>query len=159
MRLSFSNAKKSVNDLCKLYNIYTEFTGKYLSHLLLLAIRIYIGWLFFNSGLEKISNIDNSIILFAYKYNLSLISPEIAVHLSIFVELTFGALVILGFLTKLTALPLAIMTILTQALVLQHEQHNYWLFLLTTLMVFGGGLLSIDEILYKVLAKINNKNK
>lgn len=153
MKFSIANAKKSSQDLCKFYQIYINFTSKYLSHFLLLAIRIYIGWIFFNSGLTKIASIDNTIILFAYEYNLPFISPELGAYLSIFAELVFGASVILGFLTKLTALPLAIMTVIIQSLVFQNEQHFYWLFSLLTLVVYGGGLISLDGIISKICTR------
>lgn len=157
MKFSIANAKKSAKDLCNFYQIYTNFTAKYLSQILLLAIRVYIGWIFFNSGLNKLSSIDDTIILFAYKYNLSLISPEIVVYLAIFVELFFGTSIILGFLTKLTALPLVIMTVIIQTLVFQNEQHFYWLFSLITLMIYGGGIISIDGIMGKICKKYKCK--
>jgi putative oxidoreductase len=153
MKFSLTNAKKSCDDLKKAYQIYVGFSAKYVSNFLLLSIRVYIGWIFLNSGLVKLSNIDNTIILFAYEYDLPYISPEIAAHLSIFAEIVFGSAIIVGFVTKLSALPLIIMAVVIQTLVEQNDQHIYWIFLLGTLAIYGGGLISFDGIASKFLYK------
>jgi len=149
MKLSVENAKKSIADLQGFYEKYINFLTKYVVHLLLLAIRVHIGWIFFNSGLTKIANIDNTIILFAYEYSLPFIKPELGAYLSIFNELVFGGAIIIGLLTRLVALPLIGMTLVIQFLVIQNPEHYYWLFLLSTLAIYGGGKLSAEGLACK----------
>lgn len=157
MKFSIANAHKSCEDLKRIYAFYVDFLTKYASHILLLCIRISIGLVFLKSGLTKIANIDNTIILFEYEYELPLISPIVGAYSSIFAELTFGAAVIAGFITRLSALPLIIMTLIIQLLVIQNPEHFIWLMQLGTLAVYGGGLLSVDGALCKFVCK--NKKK
>jgi putative oxidoreductase len=99
---------------------------------------------FVKSGLTKISNIDQTINLFAYEYNLPLLMPKFAAVSSIIFELGCGFAVIFGLLTRISVLPLIAMTLIIQLLVFQNQEHFYWLFLLTTLAIYGAGKISID---------------
>lgn len=144
----------SIKKLCHLrtilnniYQKYSNFAQKYLSSILLLAIRIWIGLVFFKSGLTKFANIDSAILLFEYEYNVGLLSPKIAAILATIAELGCGGAIIIGLLSRISALPLIIMTLVIQFLVFQNIEHFYWLFLLSTLAIYGSGRLSIDGIL------------
>ena len=103
MKFSIANLGKSCDDLKRYYGSYADFLGKYASHILLLLIRISIGMVFVKSGLTKLASIDNTIILFEYEYELPLISPVVGAYSSIFAELTFGAAVVAGFVTRFSA--------------------------------------------------------
>ena len=153
MKFSIANMHKSCDDLKKYYANYVDFLNKYGSHLLLLLIRISIGLVFFNSGLTKIANIDNTIILFEYEYELPFISPVVGAYSSIFAELVFGGAIIAGFATRLAAIPLIIMTLIIQFLVIQNPEHYVWLLQLATLSIYGGGILSVEAILCKFICK------
>ncbi|MBL6664312.1 MAG: DoxX family protein [Rickettsiales bacterium] len=157
MKFSIANAHKSCEDLKKFYGVYADFLTKYASHLLLLLLRISVGLVFLKSGLTKIANVDNTIILFEYEYELPLISPIVGAYSSIFAELVFGSAVIAGFVTRLSVVPLIIMTLIIQLLVVQNPEHFTWLFQLCTLAIYGGGILSVDGVLCKFLCK--NKKK
>ena len=128
---------------------------KYAAPILLLVIRLWIANIFFKSGLTKIANIDSTISLFEYEYALPIISPAIAAYLSIAFELGCSALLAFGLATRLVALPLIGMTLVIQLLVVQNPEHFYWLLLLCTALVFGGGKISADYFLkkYKRVAK------
>ena len=109
--------------------------------------------MFWNSGLTKFASIDNTIILFEYEYELPLISPVVGAYSSIFAELVFGGAIIAGFVTRLSAIPLIIMTLIIQFLVEQNPEHFVWLFQLSTLAIYGGGFLSADGFACKFLCK------
>lgn len=145
--------KTKINCVCtflsNFYQKYVNFLQNYLSSILLLAIRIWIGLVFFKSGLTKFSNIDSAILLFEYEYALPLLSPKFAAISATIFELGCGAALMAGLFTRITALPLIVMTLVIQFLVFENQEHFYWLFLLSTLAIYGGGKLSIDGICCK----------
>jgi putative oxidoreductase len=127
---------------------------KYAAPILLLAIRLWVANIFFKSGLTKIANIDSTVSLFEYEYALPIISPVLAAYLSIIFELGCSVLLAFGLASRLAALPLLVMTLVIQFLVFQNPEHFYWLFLFSTILVFGGGKISLDYLLKKSLCGV-----
>lgn len=81
------------------------------------------------------------------KFLLFLISLQ---HiLATFKELLTPILLVLGFMTRLTTLPLLIMTAVIQFTYLNMEIHFYWASLLTSILLLGPGKISLDYILKK----------
>jgi putative oxidoreductase len=140
-----------------LNNKFIVILEKYIAPFLLLAIRLWIANIFLKSGLTKISNIDSTIILFEYEYALPIISPVFAAYSAIIFELGCSIFLALGLLTRLAALPLIAMTLIIQLFVFQNPEHFYWLFLLSTILVFDGGKISADYLARKFLCK-SSKN-
>ncbi len=136
-----------------IYAKYSDFLQIYLSPILLLAIRVFIGLVFLKSGLVKFSNVDSSILLFEYEYQVPHISPIFATYSAMIFEILCGGALILGLLSRLAALPLIIMTLVIQFAVFANPEHFYWLFLLATIAIYGGGKLSLDGILCKFCKK------
>ncbi|MFT7098772.1 MAG: putative oxidoreductase [Rickettsiales bacterium] len=130
---------------------------KYIAPLLLLAIRIWIAIIFLKSGLTKTSNIDSTILLFEYEYALPIISPVFAAYSAIIFEIGCSFLLAMGIFSRLSALPLIVMTIVIQTLVFQNPEHFYWFFLLSTIVVFGGGKISTDYFAKKLICKFCKK--
>lgn len=135
-----------------LYQSYASFAEKYLSSILLLAIRVWVGLIFYKSGETKFANIESAVMLFTYEYELPFISAQFAAISATIVELGCGALIIVGFWSRITVIPLIVMTLVIQFLVFPNQEHFYWLFLLSTLAIYGGGALSVDGI-YKKICK------
>jgi putative oxidoreductase len=132
---------------------------KYTAPILLLTIRLWMANIFFKSGLVKISNIDSTINLFEYEYALPIISPVIAAYSSIVFELGCATLLAFGLASRLMALPLIGMALTIQFLVFQNTEHFYWIFLLSTILVFGGGKISLDAFLRKIICKFAAEEK
>ncbi|MCE3254977.1 MAG: (Rhomboid family) [Rickettsiaceae bacterium] len=155
--IPFRKKQTKCEHICSLakdaYGKYINFVTTYLSSALLLAMRIWMGLIFFKSGMTKISNFDQATVLFEYEYQLPLLSPYFAAVSSTIFEVGCGALIIVGLATRLSVLPLIIMTIVIQSLVFQNPEHFYWLFLLSTLAIYGGGKLSADQICAKFCNK------
>ena len=142
-----------------LYRKYVNFLENYLSSILLLAIRVWIGLIFFKSGLTKFSNIEQAITLFEYEYSLPFISPKFAAISAMAFELGCSAAIMAGILTRLTALPLIGMALVIQFFVFQNQEHFYWLFLLSTLVIYGSGTLSVDGFFTKFCRKRSYSNQ
>ncbi len=144
---------KVISCLNKLCQKKEEFLLKYFAPILLLALRIMIAAVFLKSGLVKISNMDSTILLFEYEYQVPFLSPVLAAYFSTFFEIFCSIALIAGFFTRLSCLPLIAMTLVIQFTVLQHEMHFYWLAVLATIFTFGAGLISLDCAFKKLVKK------
>ncbi len=117
--------------------------------LLILVIRLWMARIFWYSGLTKITDWQATLYLFANEYRVPFIPPEIAAYLAATAELTCPVLLVLGFATRLATLPLLLMTAVIQFTYLNFIDHFYWALLLTTLLCYGPGPLSLDFLIKK----------
>lgn len=124
--------------------------------LLLLALRVYLGWVFFKAGLTKIVDWETTLALFNDEYQVPLLSPELAAVLGTTGELLLPLLLWAGLLTRPAALGLFfvnLMAVISYPQLLTFDcpaavnDHRYWGILLLVLMVFGPGRLAIDAMM------------
>ena len=121
----------------------------------LLATRLWVSWQFLKSGWIKISNWDVTLELFRSEYQVPLLPPGIAAIAGTTGELLFPTLLVLGFLTRASALGLFAvnaLAVISYWHVLGSEgyeaalaQHVLWGFMLAVLIVSGGGALTLDK--------------
>ena len=71
-----------------------------------LALRLWVAWAFFKSGLTKIQSWDTTLMLFEYEYDVPLLSPQLAAWSGTIAELTLPVLVALGIASRASALAL-----------------------------------------------------
>ncbi len=123
--------------------------------LIQLAMRIAIGFVFFNAGLLKARSFDFAIKLFAQEYNLPLIPPELAARLAMISELSFPILLFLGLGTRFATLPLLVMTgvIVTLVYPASWVESLLWASVLLTLLTRGGGVFSLDYLIERWVAR------
>jgi putative oxidoreductase len=137
-----------------------DFAGRCLDWLaspLLLAIRLYVPWQFFKSGLVKLQGWDSTLYLFREEYHVPLLPPVAAAVAGTMGEILFPVLLAVGLLTRYSAIGLSavnVMAVVSYAHVLLSEgfeaalgQHYLWGSLLLVLAVFGPGRWSMDEFL------------
>ena len=122
--------------------------------LYLVLIRIWMAEIFFSSGLTKIRNFDNTILLFEFEYQTPLLSPALAAYLATLFELVCPVLLVAGLATRLATIPLILMTAVIQLTYLQHIDHLYWLLLLGLMLLHGPGQLSLDHLLMQWLRRL-----
>ena len=124
----------------------------------LLALRLYVGWQFFHSGLLKLNSWSNTLYLFQYEYKVPLLPPYPAAVLGTFGELFFPVLLWVGLTGRLAAAGLQavnIMAVISYAHVLFNPDfgtgtptdHYYWGLMMLVIMIFGPGRASLDELL------------
>jgi len=126
-----------------------------LKPLLLLGFRLYVAYDFFLSGKQKISSWSTTVDLFAYEYNVPLLSPEMAAYLATGAELLLPILLVFGLMTRPAALGLFILNIVAAMALAQtdfasaagHWQHVLWGTMLAVIFAFGPGALSIDKLI------------
>lgn len=126
--------------------------------LISLAIRLFIGWQFFKSGMVKVSDWENTIALFRYEYQVPVLPPAFAAFMGAFGELLFPVLLALGLLTRPAAFGLFlvnVMAVISYPALFEFEcpaainDHFYWGAMLLVLVAFGAGKFSLDAWLAK----------
>ena len=121
-----------------------------------LLARIVIGSVFIQAGWGKLNDLESVIDFFR---SLGIPAPELQAPFVAVVEFGGGIFILLGFFTRLFALPLMgtmVVAILTAKLSeftgpfdLFGTQEFDYIVLLLTLFVFGAGPLSIDQFICK----------
>src|SRR5215475_13069284 len=139
------------------YTLFLKVANSLQSPLLLL-IRVYWGWQFWQSGWGKLSNMSRTVDYFA---SLGIPAPSLNAHLVALLEAGGGILLILGLASRLIALPLtmdmivAYVTADREALgsIISEPDKFYnaspFTFLLASLIVliFGPGFFSLDTLI------------
>lgn len=119
---------------------------------LLLIFRIYVSYVFFMSGWQKIHNWEMTLTLFEYEYAVPLLPYDIAAYLATAGELFLPIVIALGFGTRFFAIALLVLNIIAVisyyealAKVGQITPHIFWGACLMTNIVFGAGFFSVDN--------------
>lgn len=119
---------------------------------LLLAFRLYVAYVFFSSGWQKINNWEMTLTLFEYEYAVPLVSYQIAAVLATAGELILPIFLIAGLATRLSAIALSVLNIVAVvsyydalAKVGQVTPHIFWGACLLTNIAYGAGFFSLDR--------------
>ncbi len=120
--------------------------------LLDLYVRLWLAQGFFVSGLLKAANWDNALALARYEYPVTWMDPVTAAWLGAATELIAPVLLALGLMTRVAALPLAVLALVIQFNYQALDTHLLWAALLIGYAVRGAGPLSLDRLLAPGLA-------
>lgn len=124
--------------------------------LMLLFTRVTLAGVFWRSGRTKIEEgswfgiSENTYFLFQEEYRGVPLPSDLAAVMATVSEHLFPILLVLGLLTRLSALALLGMTVVIQIFVYPEawwQVHSLWVALALVLIVRGGGLLSLDALL------------
>lgn len=120
--------------------------------LVALAARLFPAAVFWTSGQTKLDGLTlkpSALYLFQTEYALPLIPPEIAARLAATAEHVFPVLLVLGLMTRLSALGLLGMTAVIQIFVYPDawQTHGLWAACFLILIARGPGMLSLDAAL------------
>jgi len=126
----------------------TRITGPLLD----LYIRLWLAQGFFVSGLLKVSSWDNALALARYEYPVAWMDPVTAAYLGAATELVAPVLLALGFMTRVAAVPLAVLALVIQFNYQILDTHLLWAALLAGYSVRGAGPLSLDRLFAPGLA-------
>ncbi len=136
--------------------------GESLQSVLLLAIRLFWGYGFFQSGLGKFNNIQKTSAFFE---SLGIPLANLNVYIASSIELVGGLLLMIGLATRLVSIPLIIVMVvayltahldsvknifLNPNTFVKQSPFNYLLACLT-LFVFGPGKISLDYVIEKLM--------
>lgn len=142
---------------CKLTTQATKILNA-LESIALLAIRLWMGEIFLQSGWNKLQdilngNMDSVVELFEYVHPVPGIPAEIAAPLGTAGEVGLGVLLVLGLGGRFAAAGLLVMTIFIQLALPQINTHMLWGLLFAVVMTRGSGLLSLDALIGKFVCK------
>ncbi len=135
-----------------LYDKLSELASDWLTPLVNLVARIYVGMDFFKSGLLKFDDMEETIEMFEDDWASAVIfSPEISAYLATAGELILPIMLFIGLFTRVGAIGLFIMAVVIELFVFPGTvQHYYWMIILAMLVAQGGHKLSLDNWLLKV---------
>jgi putative oxidoreductase len=154
-----------MNSLVRLYS-QLAIAVSYLQSPFLLAVRLYWGWQFAQTGWGKMHNIGKITGFFA---SLNIPFPSVTAHFISGLEFIGGILLILGLGSRLISLLLAC-NMFVAYWTADHEAltsvfsdpgkfyvADPYTFLFASLMIliFGAGMFSLDELLWR---RLNQKN-
>jgi putative oxidoreductase len=124
--------------------------------LTLLFVRASLAGIFWRSGRTKVdegswlSVSDTAKFLFQEEYKNIPLPTEFAAYVATYAEHVFPILLVIGLLTRISALALLTMTMVIQIFVYPEawwSVHMIWVALALVLIVRGGGALSLDALL------------
>jgi putative oxidoreductase len=119
-----------------------------------LLLRLLLGGMFAYYGYFKLSNYEMMLSMFGDPIG---IGTKLSVNLVIFAEFFCGIFVALGFLTRLSVIPIFITMVVAYFVAhakdafLDHSKQIVFLYMLLCIPVFvlGSGRYSIDRLLFK----------
>jgi putative oxidoreductase len=128
-----------------------------LQSLFALGARLYVSWQFLKSGYIKFTTWDSTLYLFTNEYHTPWLTPHDAAVAGTFGELFFPTLLVLGFMSRLSAIGLFVVNavaVISYAQVLLAEgseaalgQHILWGTLLLFLIIYGPSKISLDYLM------------
>ncbi|GAM78804.1 integral membrane protein [Vibrio ishigakensis] len=119
---------------------------------LLLFCRLWVAWVFFNSGMTKIASWDSTLFLFEYEYQVPILPWELAAYLGTATELIIPVFIALGLFTRPFAAILFVFNIIAVvSYPLLWEKgfydHQLWGLMILINIVWGAGAISVDKLL------------
>jgi len=122
-----------------------------------LAARLYVGQVFFLSGLTKIRDWDTTLALFADEYKVPLLPTGVAAFMGTAGELVLPVLLVLGLGGRFAALGLFVVNAVAVASLSEIapaalQQHVFWGALLAGLAIYGPGAWSLERWVWPKLA-------
>ncbi|MBU2166502.1 MAG: DoxX family protein [Alphaproteobacteria bacterium] len=137
----------------RLSEVHNQISAAIPESLIALLLRIGIAAPFFLSGRTKVEGVltlsPSTEYLFAEEYNVPLLPADVAAHLATYAEHLLPILLVLGLLTRVSALGLIAMTLVIQLFVVPTgwPTHLLWAGPLVYLLARGPGGWSLDRLL------------
>ena len=116
-------------------------------------LRVAVAMVFWNSAMAHLANWETTLELFDTDYRLPFLPPMPAAYLAVAIELVAPVLLVIGLLTRPTALVLLGMTGVIETFVypLAWPTHIQWAAMMLVLLCRGPGALSIDAVVKRYL--------
>ncbi len=142
------------------YKSFSNFCSSIVLPVANLWARIYIGLIFWRSGVAKFGDLEGTVENFdpaedgdfVISFLPESFPPEISAYLATFGELILPLLLFLGLFTRVGAVGLLIMTLVIEFFVpdFANKIHYLWMIILLMLAGQGGSKLSLDNFLLKL---------
>ncbi len=152
MNLATTVTDTPATGIIGLWNRIADQLGAYIGHnLIALSSRIAVAAIFFYSARTKVDGVlsirDTTFLLFEEDYKVPLLPPEFAAYMATYAEHLFPILLVLGLLTRLSAVALLSMTAVIQFFVYPDAwpTHLTWAVPMLYLIGRGGGNWTMDQ--------------
>lgn len=121
-----------------------------------LAARVFPAAVFWQSGQTKVAGWHlkrSAVALFQSEYRLPLIDPTLAAYMSATAEHLFPVLLVIGFLTRISAVALLFMTAVIEIFVFPDAwpTHGVWATCFLLIVARGPGVVSLDYLMARNL--------
>lgn len=123
--------------------------------LLAIPLRLGVAAVFWFSAMSHLANWDATLELFREEYKVPLLPPELAANLAVAIEVTTPVLLVLGLLTRVSALVLLGMTTVIEVFIYPQAwpTHIQWAAMLVVLLARGPGKISLDRLIRRRVLK------
>ncbi|MBY6199635.1 DoxX family protein [Vibrio hangzhouensis] len=143
--------KAKIKDWLTMYDDLIDTLQKGFVPLLLLFCRLWVAWVFFNSGLTKIASWDSTLYLFELEYQVPLLPWELAAYLGTGAELVLPLFIALGLITRPMAVVLFVFNVIA---VISYPvlwdkgfyDHQLWGLMILIVIIWGPGPISADKL-------------
>jgi len=127
--------------------------------IILLAMRIGVGSVFFKAGLLKYHSFEFAVKLFEDEYKVPILTPIVAARITMFNELTWPVFLFLGLATRFATLPVLGSITVIQLFVYPSAwtENLVWASILVMLLTRGPGVLSLDFLIEQYFEKRNTR--
>jgi len=137
-----------IQGIAGLYGAFARLVDK-LQPLFALAIRLYVGNVFFTSGMIKLGNWAGTLGLFANEYHVPVLPPYLAAILGTAAELGLPVFIVLGLGTRFAAVALFLFNIVAATSYPDLspaglEDHILWGTLMLVIFIYGPGKIALD---------------
>ena len=135
------------NGCLSFYGCYTRGIKRYVKPFFALLVRLWVARIFWNSGMAKISDGNSTLELLKNEYMLPEISPTFVAYSSAGFEIACSALIVIGFMSRLAALPLIAMSLVLYSTHNASIEPLYWAILSGMIFAYGPGCISVDALI------------
>ena len=135
------------HDIARFCGAILSIFDKILAPIMDLIRRVTLAQAFFVSGLLKLGNWQTALFLSEHEYPVSWLDPVTAAYLGVGVEIIAPVLLVLGLGTRLAALALMVLTIITQIVYQPVNSQVFWIIIFAYWFLAGAGRFSMDHAL------------
>jgi NADH dehydrogenase FAD-containing subunit/uncharacterized membrane protein YphA (DoxX/SURF4 family) len=117
-----------------------------------LAIRLWIAKLFGFFGFMQMLHWETTLAVASQENPIPFLGPHPAAFLSTAIYLVCAALLTIGFMTRYAAVPLLLLSLITQLRYTPFDTQLFWIALTGWFAIYGAGPISVDNLLRRGLS-------
>ncbi|MCO4837005.1 MAG: DoxX family protein [Oceanospirillaceae bacterium] len=138
-----------------LFNTYQQAVITYspgVQSIFLLALRLWVSWVFINAGLIKFNHWGSTLFLFEYEYQVPFVPWLVAAYIGTAAEIILPVFVAIGLMTRPMALALFVFNIVAvisypTIWVSGFYDHQLWGLMMLVVVLYGPGHWALDRLL------------